>query len=98
MDKNSSAQFHFVCRGVLLIVVAFTFSSGGSTGTLLPHIEANYGINYARVSFLFVSTFLGYVAAALGAGTLSRKVGFGNAMCISVAVELLGVRIREPQR
>lgn len=45
------------------------------------------------MSFLFVSTFFGYVAAAAGAGTLSRKLGFGNAMCLAMFVELCGVRI-----
>ncbi len=66
--------------------------SGGSTGALLPYIERNYNISYAHVSILFVATFLGYVVAAAGAGTLSRRVGYGHAMLISVLVELAGVR------
>ena len=65
--------------------------SGGATGALIPYVERAYGISYATVSLLFVFTFIGYVIAALGAGTLSRKVGFGHALCISVVVELLGV-------
>ncbi|KAI0751047.1 major facilitator superfamily domain-containing protein [Daedaleopsis nitida] len=47
-----------------------------------------YGINDARVSMLFVCTFLGYVAAAAGVGTLARKVGFGRVMLISTLLEL----------
>ena len=62
--------------------------SGGATGALIPYVERAYGISYATVSLLFVFTFIGYVIAALGAGTLSRKVGFGHALCISVVVEL----------
>ncbi|KAI0832679.1 MFS general substrate transporter [Trametes gibbosa] len=72
--------------------------NGGSTGALLPFIERNYNINYARVSILFVSTFLGYVVAAGGTGTLSRRVGFGHAMLISVLVELAGNIINSSQQ
>ncbi|OCH95942.1 MFS general substrate transporter [Obba rivulosa] len=64
--------------------------NGGSTGALLPYIEKNYGINYAHVSILFVCTFMGYVVAAAGTGALSRKVGYGHALCISIIVELMG--------
>lgn len=59
---------------------------------MLPYIERNYNITYAHVSILFVATFLGYVVAAAGAGTLSRRVGYGHAMLISILVELAGVR------
>ncbi|KAI0650491.1 MFS general substrate transporter [Trametes meyenii] len=72
--------------------------NGGSTGALLPYIERNYNINYARVSVLFVSTFLGYVVAAAGAGTLSRRVGYGHAMLISMLVELAGNIINSSQQ
>ncbi|KAI0353089.1 MFS general substrate transporter [Trametes cingulata] len=72
--------------------------NGGSTGALLPYIEANYKINYARVSVLFVATFLGYVVAAAGAGTLSRRVGYGHAMLISLLVELAGNIINSSQQ
>ena len=67
-------------------------NSGGATGALLPYIERTYRYGYAQVSALFVCTFLGYVVAAAGAGTLSRKVGFGHALLISIMVELAGVR------
>ena len=66
--------------------------SGGSTGALLPYIESNYGINYARVSVLFVCTFIGYVVAAACTGFLSRRIGFGHTLCITFVVELMGVR------
>ncbi|KAJ8473688.1 hypothetical protein ONZ51_g7709 [Trametes cubensis] len=72
--------------------------NGGSTGALLPYIEANYKINYARVSLLFVSTFLGYIVAAACAGTLSRRVGFGHAMLISIIIELAGNIINSSQQ
>ncbi|KAH9850829.1 MFS general substrate transporter [Lenzites betulinus] len=72
--------------------------NGGSTGALLPVIESNYNISYARVSVLFVSTFLGYVVAAAGTGALSRRVGYGHAMLISVIVELAGNIINSSQQ
>ncbi|OSD04588.1 MFS general substrate transporter [Trametes coccinea BRFM310] len=72
--------------------------NGGSTGALLPYIELNYRINYARVSVLFVSTFLGYVVAAASAGTLSRRIGFGHAMLISLLIELAGNIINSSQQ
>ncbi|CDO73790.1 hypothetical protein BN946_scf185015.g119 [Trametes cinnabarina] len=72
--------------------------NGGSTGALLPYIEQNYSINYARVSVLFVSTFLGYIVAAAAAGTLSRRVGYGHAMLISIIVELAGNIINTSQQ
>ncbi len=68
--------------------------SGGSTGALIPYIERTYQINYARVSILFVSTFVGYIVAAITAGPLSRRIGFGHALCISTVIELMGVRLR----
>ncbi len=68
-----------------------SISSGGSTGAMIPYIERAYNINYAHVSILFVSTFVGYALAAAAAGPLSRRVGFGHALCISIIVELMGV-------
>ncbi|KAI0082345.1 MFS general substrate transporter [Panus rudis PR-1116 ss-1] len=64
--------------------------NGGSTGALVPYIEQSYHISYAQVSLLFVCTFVGYIVAALTAGSLSRKVGFGHALCIAIVVELMG--------
>ncbi|OSX59421.1 hypothetical protein POSPLADRAFT_1150582, partial [Postia placenta MAD-698-R-SB12] len=61
-----------------------------ATGALIPYIEKTYGITYAHVAILFVTTFIGYIVAAAGAGTLARKVGFGHALCIAVIVELAG--------
>ncbi|RDX53842.1 MFS general substrate transporter [Lentinus brumalis] len=72
--------------------------NGGATGALLPYIEKNFNITYAKVSILFVSTFLGYVVAAATAGTLARKVGFGHAMLISTMVELIGNVINSSQQ
>ncbi|KAI0638434.1 MFS general substrate transporter [Trametes polyzona] len=72
--------------------------NGGSTGALLPYIERNYNINYARVSVLFVATFLGYVVAAAAVGPLSRRVGYGHAMLISILVELAGNIINSSQQ
>jgi fucose permease len=65
--------------------------SNGATGALIPTIERTYGITYARVSILFVCTFLGYIGAAVGTGALARRIGFGNALCVSIFVELIGV-------
>lgn len=74
---------------------SFFASSGGSTGALIPYIEEAFAITYAHVAILFVCTFVGYLVAAAGAGTLARRAGFGYAMCISVIVELVGVCILE---
>ncbi|PSR93798.1 hypothetical protein PHLCEN_2v4693 [Hermanssonia centrifuga] len=71
--------------------------NGGSTGAMLPYIERAYNINYAHVSILFVSTFVGYALAAAAAGPLSRRVGFGHALCISIIVELMGNIINSSQ-
>ncbi len=60
-------------------------------GALLPYIERTYNINYTQVSVLFVCTFLGYAVAAVTAGTLARKAGFGRALFISTLVEMVGV-------
>jgi len=72
--------------------------NGGATGALIPYIEKTYGITYAHVAILFVCTFFGYIVAAAGAGTLARRVGFGNALCISVIVELMGNIINSSQQ
>ena len=58
---------------------------------MIPFIERTYDISYARISVLFVSTFIGYVVAAAVAGALTRKFGFGKTLCLSVVIELLGV-------
>ena len=65
--------------------------SGGATGALIPSIERAFGIGYARIAILFVSTFMDYAAAAAGGGVLSRKIGFGSALLAAVAIELIGV-------
>ncbi|THH19893.1 hypothetical protein EW146_g1337 [Bondarzewia mesenterica] len=49
------------------------------------------GWNYGRVAVLFVSTCLGYIAAAACTGTLSRKLGFGRALLTAVATEMIGL-------
>ncbi|KAJ3551881.1 hypothetical protein NM688_g4454 [Phlebia brevispora] len=72
--------------------------NGGSTGAMIPYIERTYQINYARVSVLFVSTFVGYIVAAATAGPLSRRVGFGHALCISTVIELMGNIINSSQK
>ena len=75
----------------LSIKLKRTYSSGGSTGAMIPYIERNYNISYARVSVLFVSTFIGYVTAAAATGPLVRRVGFGKTLLIAMVVELIGV-------
>ncbi|KAI0092704.1 MFS general substrate transporter [Irpex rosettiformis] len=72
--------------------------NGGSTGAMIPYIERNYNISYARVSVLFVSTFIGYVTAAAATGPLVRRVGFGNTLLIAMVVELIGNVINCSQR
>ena len=61
---------------------------------MIPYIERTYNVNYAQVSVLFVCTFLGHVVAAGCAGTLSRKLGYGNAMLVTMAIELAVVGLR----
>ncbi|TCD69232.1 hypothetical protein EIP91_008335 [Steccherinum ochraceum] len=72
--------------------------NGGSVGAMIPHIEKAFGIGYIQVSLLFVCTFVGYVVAAVVAGTLSRTVGFGHALSIAVLVELIGNVINSSQQ
>lgn len=38
-----------------------------------------------------MSTFLGYAAAAVTTGPLSRRIGFGRTVALAVAIELVGV-------
>lgn len=75
----------------LLITWTVLARSGGSTGAMIPYIERNYNISYARVSVLFVSTFIGYVTSAAATGPLIRRVGFGKTLLMSLVVELIGV-------
>ncbi|TFY77056.1 hypothetical protein EWM64_g6956 [Hericium alpestre] len=65
--------------------------NGGATGALIPAIEKAFNIGYARVAILFISTFMGYAFAAVVAGAVSRRIGFGRALCLSVVIELVGV-------
>ncbi|KZT24571.1 MFS general substrate transporter [Neolentinus lepideus HHB14362 ss-1] len=83
--------------GAAFVTLFLAGWNGGSTGALLPYIERAYGINYARVSILFVCTFLGYMVAAVATGALSRRVGFGRALCLAVVVELIGNIINSSQ-
>ncbi|KAI1796140.1 MFS general substrate transporter, partial [Ganoderma leucocontextum] len=46
----------------------------------------------------FVCTFLGYVVSAAGAGSLTRRVGYGHTMLISAMVELAGNIINSSQQ
>ncbi|PIL37379.1 MFS general substrate transporter [Ganoderma sinense ZZ0214-1] len=72
--------------------------NGGATGALLPYIERAHHFGYAQVSVLFVCTFLGYVVSAATTGTLTRRVGYGHTMLISVMIELAGNIINSSQQ
>ncbi|KAH9942578.1 major facilitator superfamily domain-containing protein [Amylocystis lapponica] len=85
-------------KGASFVALFLAGWNGGATGALIPSIEEAYGIDYSHVALLFLFNFLGYVVAAGVAGTLSRKVGFGHALCIAVIVELMGNIINSSQQ
>ncbi|KAI0770849.1 MFS general substrate transporter [Irpex lacteus] len=84
--------------GVAFCALFLAGWNGGSTGAMIPYIERNYDISYARVSVLFVSTFIGYVTSAAATGPLIRRVGFGKTLLMSLVVELIGNVINCSQR
>ncbi|EIM87901.1 MFS general substrate transporter [Stereum hirsutum FP-91666 SS1] len=84
--------------GAAFVTLFLAGWNGGATGALIPYIEEAYNIGYARVAILFVSTFLGYAAAAAASGTLARKIGFGRALLVAVAIELVGNAINSSQQ
>ncbi|KIY70492.1 MFS general substrate transporter [Cylindrobasidium torrendii FP15055 ss-10] len=60
----------------------------GTTGPLLPVMQAFYGIGYTVVSMLFISGCVGFV---LGAGVnvwMNAKLGFGKSMVIGSCIQI----------
>lgn len=94
-ESRSLRRFRMFASFVTLFLAGW---NGGATGALIPSIERAFGIGYARIAILFVSTFMGYAAAAAGGGVLSRKIGFGSALLAAVAIELIGNVINASQQ
>ncbi|KAI0312537.1 MFS general substrate transporter, partial [Amylostereum chailletii] len=49
-----------------------------------------FNIGYARVSVLFIATFVGYLAAAPSTGMIVRRLGYGRAYCLATIIVLIG--------
>ncbi|CCH45568.1 putative membrane protein [Wickerhamomyces ciferrii] len=73
----------------------WAFSAGmtdGVFGSLLPFIEAYYGINYAIVSLLWLGNALGYILIGFSGHILDQKLGkFGSIMCAGVSLLSMSV-------
>ncbi|KAM0755301.1 MFS general substrate transporter [Meredithblackwellia eburnea MCA 4105] len=62
----------------------------GSGGPLIPDIRARLGINYFQTSFVFITSFSGYLAAASLNHALVSKFGPAKVFTLAPAVQLGG--------
>ncbi|THH32803.1 hypothetical protein EUX98_g1405 [Antrodiella citrinella] len=91
MRRKANIQFATLCW--TLFLGGWT---SGTTGPLLPRIQAVYHVGFALVSLLFVFNCLGSIVASVVNIYLSDKVGFGWVVVIGAAVQVVGYSVSVP--
>lgn len=65
------------CRGL----------NDGAPGALLPFLEAYYGLNYAVISFIFLSNAAGFIVSSFLSNKLQVMVGRCKSLIIGTALQ-----------
>ncbi len=73
---------------IQLAVAFFAFiligANDAATGVLIPSLQAQYGVDKATISLLFLSAVLGYLIAAFNSGPLVGKLGIRSFLLLGV--------------
>ncbi|PIL33534.1 MFS general substrate transporter [Ganoderma sinense ZZ0214-1] len=68
----------------------------GTTGPLLPRIQAVYHVSFTIVSLIFVLNFLGFVVAAALNVYLTDRFGLGKVVVLAAASQVFGYVLAAP--
>ncbi|TFK46868.1 MFS general substrate transporter [Heliocybe sulcata] len=68
----------------------------GTTGPLIPAIQAHYHIGFAVVSLIFVTNCIGFLAGAFANVYLNDKLGFGKVRSIGSVCQIITYAIQSP--
>ncbi|KAI0078318.1 MFS general substrate transporter, partial [Panus rudis PR-1116 ss-1] len=68
----------------------------GTTGPLLPRIQAYYGIGFATVSLLFVLNCIGFISGAVINVYLNERLGFGKVLVLGSLFQLAAYAMLSP--
>ncbi|TRM59074.1 major facilitator superfamily domain-containing protein [Schizophyllum amplum] len=68
----------------------------GSTGPLLPRMQADYNIGFSTVALIFVVSCLGFVSGGFLNVKLDQKFGFGKTIVFGAIFQLMGYVLMAP--
>ncbi|KAL1949087.1 hypothetical protein VTO73DRAFT_10893 [Trametes versicolor] len=91
MKRKARIQFAALCWTLYL-----AGWNDGTTGPLLPRIQAVYHVGFAVVSLIFVSNCLGFVVGAAANVWLTDRFGFGRVMVLGSAMQVAGYAVEAP--
>ncbi|KAI0356007.1 MFS general substrate transporter [Trametes cingulata] len=91
MRRKAQIQFAACCFTLFL-----AGWNDGSTGPLLPRIQAVYHVGFAVVSLIFISNCIGFVSGAALNVWLTDRLGFGTVMVIGSMAQVIGYAIEAP--
>ncbi|TBU62655.1 MFS general substrate transporter [Dichomitus squalens] len=98
----SAAQKAIHRRKFLLTFLTLCFSvflngwNDGTTGPLLPRIQAYYHIGFAVVSLVFVFNTIGFIIGAFANVWLTDKFGFGKCLVIGSVCQIAAYAMMVP--
>ncbi|TBU31097.1 MFS general substrate transporter [Dichomitus squalens] len=85
-----------IMYGALLYSMLLSGWNDGTTGPLLPRIQAVYHIGFAVVSLIFVLNFLGFLLAASLNVYLTDRFGFGKVLVLGAISQVISYAIEAP--
>ncbi|KAI0631012.1 MFS general substrate transporter [Trametes polyzona] len=68
----------------------------GTTGPMLPRIQANYHVNFAVVSLLFVFNTIGFISGAFANIYLTDRFGFGKVLVMGSLCQVAAYAMLSP--
>ncbi|KIP04727.1 hypothetical protein PHLGIDRAFT_129318 [Phlebiopsis gigantea 11061_1 CR5-6] len=95
-ERRKQERRALECFAALCVSLFMCGWNDGSTGPLLPTIQAHYGIGFALASLLFVAMALGFMIGSTANLWLSEKLGLGKAITFGAVVHICGYGMAAP--
>lgn len=83
-------------RAVIITLQAVSFLSGwvsGSNGPLIPYLQADYHVDYAIMSLIYIFTFLGTFSMSFMVGEIADRLGIGICIPVGLFVRAMGLML-----
>ncbi|KDQ09340.1 hypothetical protein BOTBODRAFT_37098 [Botryobasidium botryosum FD-172 SS1] len=94
MVTKEMIKYERIAFATLCFTLFFNGWNDGSTGPLLPRMQETYGVGFAVVSLVFISTCCGSILAAFMNVHLSDRFGFGKIIVFASFLQLAGYAIQ----